>query len=128
MNKKITAEYQHTPEETGNRYHFRCGVTGARFSTAQTYHAATPQQELLLAWQTEGRSHFNQCQRCGNWVVDAAYNPLVLECVVCAPFEEEARFCPSCGARVTSRTRLCPQCAAPLYYEGVGAHDAESEK
>lgn len=128
MNKKLTAAYQIIQEETGSRYHFRCGVTGARFTNNRTYHAQTPQQELLLAWQTEGRSHFNQCQRCGNWVVDAAYNPLVLECVVCAPFEEEARFCPSCGARVLPQSRLCPQCGASLYYEGVGDHDPELKK
>lgn len=130
MNKKITAEYQLTPEENGNRYHFRCGVTGARFYTAQTYHAQTPQEELLLAWQSEGRSHFNRCRRCGNWVVDVAFNPLVLECVLCAPFEKEARFCPSCGARVSSQVRLCPRCEAPLYYEGEGvdSRDAELEE
>lgn len=128
MNEKMTAEYQQTPEETGNRYHFRCAVTGAGFSTTRTYRAATPREELLLAWQTEGRSHFNQCQRCGRWVFDVAYNPEVLECIACAPFEAEARFCPSCGVRVLSKTRLCPRCNAPLYYEGVGTYDAESEK
>lgn len=128
MSKKTTAAYQLLPEENGNRYSFQCGVTGARFSTGQTYHADSPQQEVMLAWQAEGRAHFNQCQRCGKWVVDAAYNPLVLECVVCAPFEEEARFCRSCGARVQECMRMCPACGASLYYEGVGACDAKIEK
>lgn len=57
----MTAEYQQTPGETGNCYHFHCGVTGARFSTARAYHASTPQQELLLTWYQQ----HPQCVYCG---------------------------------------------------------------
>lgn len=128
MGKKITAAYQLLPEKDGNRYRFQCGVTGARFLTRQIYRGDSPQQELLLAWQTEGRGYFNQCQRCGEWVVDAAYNPLVLECVVCSPFEEEVRFCKSCGVRVPRGSRMCSSCGASLYYEGVGFSDTKIEK
>ncbi len=128
MGKKITAAYQLLPEKDGNRYSFRCGVTGARFSTRQIYYGDSPQQELMLAWQAEGRGHFNQCRRCGEWVVDAAYNPLVLECVICAPFEDEVRFCKSCGARAPKDRRTCPVCGASLYYEGVGFCDAKIKK
>lgn len=128
MGKKITAAYQLLPEKDGNRYSFQCAVTGARFPTEQSYRGVSPQQELVDAWKTEGRRHFNQCRRCGEWVVDAAYNPLVLECVVCAPFEEEVRFCKTCGERAPKASRTCPGCGAPLYYEGVGFGDAKIEK
>lgn len=128
MGKKMIADHQLIPEETGNRYSFLCGVTGAKFPTTRIYHADTPQQELQLAWQSEGRQHFNQCQRCGKWVVDVAYNPEVLECVVCAPFEPDVHYCRSCGVRAPAQARLCPVCNAPLYYEGVGAYDPEAKK
>ncbi len=128
MGKKMMAAYRVLPEEKGNRYSFQCGVTGARFSTGQIYHGDTPGLEAALAWQAEGRAHFNRCHRCGEWVVDAAYNPLVLECVVCAPFEENARFCRFCGTRVQEDMGRCPACGASLYYEGVDSCDAETEK
>lgn len=128
MGKKITAAYQLLPEKNGNRYSFRCGITGARFFTTQIYREESPQQELMCAWQAEGRGHFNQCQRCGEWVVDAAYNPMVLECVLCAPFEEEVRFCKTCGARAPKCSRRCLVCGASLYYEGVGFYDAKMEQ
>lgn len=127
MKKDQTAEYSLLPAEHGSRYRFLCAVTGAQFSTRQSYLSDTPEQQLQLAWEHEGRSHFNQCQRCGKWVVDAAFNPEVLECIVCAPFETEARFCKSCGARVQPGARLCPACGKPLYYEGVDAYDAKTQ-
>lgn len=120
MDKSKTAEYQVIPDADGSRYSFFCGVTGARFCTERAYRADSPGQELLLAWENEGRRHFNLCRRCGKWVVDVAYNPEVLECVECAAFEDEARFCKTCGARVPARARICPACGASLYYEGVG--------
>ncbi len=118
--KSRTAEYQVIPDGDGSRYSFFCGVTGARFCTERAYRADSPGQELLLAWENEGRGHFNLCRRCGRWVVDVAYNPEVLECVECAAFEDEARFCKTCGARVPAKARICPACGASLYYEGVG--------
>lgn len=128
MDKRNTACYEALKAEDGrNRYCFFCGVTGGRFSTEQTYLEQTPQQELLAAWQREGRAHFNQCRKCGRWVFDAAYNPEVLECIECAPFELEARFCKFCGARVPVGSRTCPACGKMLYYEGVSDNDAENE-
>lgn len=127
MEKCKTADYRLLPAQGGNRYCFLCAVTGAQFSTDRVYQADDGAQELLLAWQTEGRSHFNQCHKCGRWVFDAAYNPEVLECIECAPFECEARYCKSCGVRVPAGSRTCPACGKPLYYEGVNAHDAEAQ-
>ncbi len=126
MEKKLTAEYRLVPAEAGNRYRFFCAVTGAALCTRAVYQADTPEQALLLAWAREGRSQFNQCQKCGRWVFDVAFNPEVLECIECAPFECEARYCKFCGVRVPAGSRSCPACARPLYYEGVDAYGAEA--
>lgn len=128
MEKWKTADYRLLPAQGGNRYSFICGVTGAQFLTERVYQASDSAYELALAWQDEGRVQFNQCHKCGRWVFDVAYNPEVLECIACAPFEAEARFCRSCGARVPSGGRTCPSCGKMLYYEGVDAYDAEPEK
>lgn len=122
-----TADYCLLPAQGGNRYSFICGVTGARFLTDRVYQADDGVGELLLAWQAEGRMHFNQCRKCGRWVFDVAFNPEVLECIECAPFEAEARFCKSCGVRVPAGCRTCPACGKMLYYEGVSGNDAENE-
>lgn len=127
MEKYKTAEYRLLPAQGGNRYSFICGVTGAQLLTDRVYQADDAAQELSLARQTEGRTHFNQCSKCGRWVFDVAYNPEVLECIECAPFEKEARFCKSCGVRVPAGCRTCPACGKMLYYEGVNSYDAENE-
>lgn len=128
MDKRKTAAYLLVPDVDGNRYSFTCGVTGARFCTEHAYRADDAARELLLAWEHEGRGHFNQCRKCGRWVFDVAFNPEVLECIECAPFECEARFCKSCGARITAAGgRTCPVCGKPLYYEGVDAYDPKAQ-
>lgn len=127
MEKNLTAEYQLVPAEKGSCYRFFCAVTGAALCTQEAYRAEDPEQELLLAWEREGRGQFNQCRKCGRWVFDVAYNPEVLECIACAPFECEARYCKSCGVRVPAGSRICPACGRTLYYEGVDSHDAEAQ-
>lgn len=118
-----TAGFTITACEAGHRYSFYCDASGALACTTKAYRAASPEQELQLAWETEGRQHFNQCHRCGRWVVDVAFNPDVLECVSCAPFEEEPRYCKFCGTRIRSPGRTCPVCGKLLYYEGGGGED-----
>lgn len=127
MSLKKMAAYKTVAAPGGNRYCFQCGITGAQFQTDGIYHADDPEHEALLAWEAEGRKHFNQCRRCGGWVVDVAYNPVVLECIECAPFEDEARYCKSCGVRVPTGVRICPSCGKRLYYEGVNAYDAKAK-
>lgn len=122
-----TASYRVIADSGGNRYCFVCELTGALFYTNERYLAEDPQQELQRAWEAEGRKHFNRCHKCGRWVVDAGYNPIVLECVECAPFEYEARYCKSCGVRVRDGSRKCPSCGNSLYYKGVAAYDTSSE-
>ena len=86
------------------------------------YHADTPEEELMLAWEKEGRQHFNQCRKCGRFIIDAVYNPSVFECTDCAPFEYETRYCKSCGAKIDAgaEERFCPVCKQKLHYEGSG--------
>ena len=63
MEKKLTAEYQLVPAEKGSCYRFFCAVTGAALCTQEAYRAEDPEQELLLAWEREGRGQFNQCRK-----------------------------------------------------------------
>ena len=120
MRRKTTATYEITPDICGNRYHFYCDVSGALVCVTAAYRADTPEAELLLAWEKEGRQYFNQCRKCGRWVIDAVYNPVVFECTDCAPFEYETSYCKSCGAKINAAAgeRFCPVCKQKLHYEG----------
>lgn len=119
MSKQIkTASYKIIADAGGNRYRFYCGLSGACGCTTQPYHAKTPEEELMLAWETEGKSYFNLCHKCGKWVISAVYNPEVFECTDCAPFEHETGYCKFCGAKVGDDIRFCPACNKKLHYEG----------
>lgn len=120
MEGKKTAAYGIVPGTDGNRYRFYCDVSGALACITGPYRADTPQEELMLAWEKEGRAHFNQCRRCGRWTIDAVYNPAVFECTDCAPFEYETRYCKSCGVKINAAAgeRFCPVCKQKLHYEG----------
>lgn len=119
MNGRATATYKIVADSGGNRYKFYCDVSGACVCTTKPYRADTPEEELRLAWENEGRSHFNRCHRCGKWVINAVYNPEVFECTDCAPFEYETNYCKFCGAKVSADMRFCPVCNKKLHYEGV---------
>lgn len=127
MGKGNTAMHRLVPTAEGNIYIFFCGVTGAQFQTRRAYKADSPEKELFLAWESEGRCHFNRCQKCRRWVFNVAYNPEVLECIECAPFEDEAKFCKFCGTHVPPFVKTCPTCKKPLYYEGVESYDAKTQ-
>lgn len=118
MSVKTTAAYKTVADIGGNRYKFYCDVSGACACTTKPYRADTPEAELRLAWESEGRAHFNLCHKCGRWVIDAVYNPEVFECTDCAPFELETRYCKFCGAAVDAEVRFCPVCNKKLHYEG----------
>ena len=122
MEEKKTAAYKITPDTDGNRYRFYCDASGALVCITSPYHADTPEEELMLAWEKEGRQHFNQCRKCGRFIIDAVYNPSVFECTDCAPFEYETRYCKSCGAKIDAgaEERFCPVCKQKLHYEGSG--------
>lgn len=127
MCKKKTATYKIISDAGGNRYKFFCDLSGGLVcTTVNTYRENPPEQELLLAWEQEGKMQFNICFKCGKFVSDVMYNPEVGECVECAPFEAQARFCKTCGAKVGDPGRICPACGNLLNYEGrLVLYDAE---
>lgn len=118
MEKRKTADYKIIADSDGNRYKFYCDISGAHICTTKPYHADTPEEELKLAWENEGKAFFNLCHRCGKWVIAAVYNPEVFECTDCAPFEHETGYCKYCGSRVAADVRFCPICKKKLHYEG----------
>lgn len=115
-----TSSYRLIKNEFGNIYQFFCDVSGALVWQTSAYNESNPEKELMLAWQTEGKSHFNMCHKCGKWVMDAMYNPDVLNCVMCSPIEDIPNFCPSCGAEANSSDTFCHKCGARLMYGGLG--------
>ncbi len=118
IERRKTAAYQVIPDAGGNRYKFYCDVSGAHACTTAPYKADTPEDELILAWENEGKKHFSLCHKCGKWVISAVYNPEVFECTDCAPFEHATRFCKFCGSKVSGQPRICPVCNKKLHYEG----------
>ena len=118
MGERKTASYKIIKDAGGNRYMFFCDLSGALVCTTKPYKADTPEAELLLAWKKEGKQHFNICHKCGKLVLDAMFNPKVHECVRCAPFEAESKYCKNYGKKIVEPVRDCPACGKPLYYEG----------
>lgn len=116
--KQTTAAYKAVAGPDGNRYQFYCDLSGALLCTTGPYRADTAEKELLLAWEKEGKQHFHVCHNCGRYVSDAMYNAEVWECVGCAPYEAEAKFCKSCGVKLDAPGRICPKCGQALMYQG----------
>lgn len=112
------ATYQIEADRDGNRYKFYCDLSGVLVCITKPYHADTPEKELLLAWENEGKKHFNPCHKCGMQVSNAMFNVEALECVACAPIEAEAKFCKHCGIRIEAPTKPCPACGKLLLYYG----------
>ena len=95
-----TADYTISLEPDGYYVRFYCAVSGALLCAVGPVREGPQGAALETAWQTEGRSHFNQCHRCGRWVSDVMYNADALECVECAPWKLPLYFCPECGAGI----------------------------
>lgn len=118
MQKRKTAYYKVIADSGGNRYQFFCDLTGALLCTTKAYRETGPDAELELAWEGEGKNHFQLCHKCGKWVIDAMYNADVLECVACAPWENTPEYCKYCGTKVSVSDYVCPKCNAHLIYGG----------
>ena len=118
MDAKKTAKHRIVPEETGNRYEFFCDLSNALVCTTSPIKCEDAQEELMIAWESEGRKHFNRCQKCGKWIIDAMYNPDVLTCVGCTPIEEYPDYCPECGAKTNDTGYFCHMCGTRLLYGG----------
>ena len=126
MSKNKTADYKAVADRDGHRFMFYCPVSGAHVCTTKEIYPGETDTALQLAWKAEGCQHFNQCRRCGNWVIDAVFNVEVLECVECAPYEAEPKFCKTCGARIETPGTNCQHCGSKLIYEG-GEEDHDTE-
>ena len=118
-----TAAYKKIPSQGGNRYSFFCELSGMLVCTSGTYYSENPEEELLAAWESEGRTNFNICHRCGRWVDSVVYNPDVLMCVKCAPLEETAKYCKHCGAKAKDGDIVCFVCGKKLLYGGADEND-----
>ncbi len=127
MPEKKVAIHKAVADSGGYRFLFYCDVSGAHVcTTKEIYYGDSPDAALLSAWQAEGREHFNRCHKCGRWVIDAVYNAEVLECVECAPYEAEPKFCKTCGTKIETPVKKCPACGNSLIYEGgVDSDDAK---
>lgn len=128
MQTNETAKYKSVADSGGYRFLFYCDVSDAHvYTTKEIYSADSLEEALLAAWQEEGRGHFNKCHKCGKWVMDAVYNAEVLECVECAPYETEPKYCKSCGHKIDAPVKCCPSCGKKLIYEGsVQGDDAKT--
>lgn len=115
--ENTTARYKVISDAGGNRYRFFCERSGMAMVTTKPFHAGASEEELRLAWESEGRQHFNRCGRCGKWVSDAMFNLDVSECVICTPWEEPSVYCPHCGAKTLPSDDFCRGCGARLQRE-----------
>lgn len=106
------ADYRAIPNEEGFTYEFYCDLSGAKVISVKT------SDGVSVAWEQEGKQHFNQCSRCHRWVIDAMYNPDLLCCVECVPIEEYPDYCPHCGAKTNDVAYFCHICGTRLLYGG----------
>ena len=111
-----TARYKIIAGTEGNRYQFFCDLSGALVCTSEPVFLDKPEQELNFAWESEGKKHFNKCQKCGRWISDTVYNVETLECVECTPWEEEPSYCPHCGEKAQIGDIFCAKCKNRLRY------------
>lgn len=121
MNENKTAKYQIITDAGGNRYKFFCAASGMALCITNPVRAETQEEELKIAWETEGKKLFNRCEKCGGYVSDAMYNADVLKCVDCAPWENKPKYCAHCGKEIPSSDRYCRDCGAKLQYGEVVA-------
>jgi len=117
--RHATASYRVIADGGGNRYCFFCDLSGIAICTTGLFRAASADEELRVAWENEGKQHFNLCGKCGRWVSDVMYNADVLRCVDCAPWEDIPGFCRKCGAKAATSGTVCTKCGAQLRYGEV---------
>ena len=110
--------YRIIKEGNGNRYRFFCESSGGAVCTTLPVKAEAPDDELMLAWESEGKHHFNKCGKCGKWVCNAMTNADTLQCVNCSPWENPPRFCTFCGKEIVKPSLFCDECGKKLMYGG----------
>lgn len=118
IKEKKTANYKTIHGDKGIKYQFFCDLSEALVYESEPLSGANPEEELMLIWENSGKEHFNRCHKCGKWVIDAMYNPDVLNCVKCTPIEDYPEFCPKCGAKTSDPSYFCHMCGVKLLYGG----------
>lgn len=121
MNKgKRTASYKVTADSGGWIFRFFCDSSGQLCCVTATIQADSEAAALDKAWQSEGKKHFNHCDKCGRYVSAAMFNVEENLCVDCAPWEDAyPNFCHSCGGRLSDpEAYFCPRCGAALHSGG----------
>ena len=126
------AQYQITTDADGNHYRFFCDLSGVMVCKTKPIRADTQEEELRIAWETEGKKMFNQCHKCGRWVSNVMYNADALECVDCTPWEEDltlasmehygfgtkamkkVKKCDNCGMMAPASEQFCRECGTRL--------------
>ena len=119
MKEHATAKYRIIADSGGSRYRFFCDVSGMVLCTTKPVREDTQEEELKMAWELEGKQHFNRCAKCGRWVSDPMYNADMLQCVDCAPWQEKPNYCTHCGKKLSGNDRFCEACGTRLRYGEV---------
>jgi len=119
MKAHATAKYRVIAASGGSRYRLFCDVSGMALCTTALIRGDTQEEELKIAWETEGKQHFNRCGKCGKWVSDPMYNADMLRCVDCAPWQEKPNYCSHCGNRIEPTAQYCDVCGTRLRYGEV---------
>lgn len=114
-----TAKYKIITDSVGNRYRFFCEASGAAVCTTKPIRADTQEKELSIAWEHEGKQHFNRCPKCDRFVCDTMYNADVCECVDCAPWEKSPNYCKKCGSQLSEGSTYCTDCGGRALYGEV---------
>lgn len=115
-NAQTTAPYRIISDAGGHRYRFYCERSGMAVCMTKPLMANSQEEELGLAWESEGRKHFSRCPTCGKWVSDVMYNVDTMQCVDCSPWEGPTFFCPNCGVQTSQIHPFCQNCGAKLLY------------
>lgn len=117
---KKTASYRVMTEPGGWVFRFFCDSSGQLGCVTGPIRADSEEAALDLAWQTEGRQHFNRCDKCRRYVSAAMFNLTAGQCVDCAPWEDAyPNFRHQCGVRIKDpEAYFCPNCGARLWNQG----------
>ena len=117
---KKTASYKVTADSGGWVFRFFCDSSGQLGCVTGPVRADSEASALEIAWESEGKMHFNRCDKCGRYVSAAMFNLTAGQCVDCAPWEDAyPNFCHQCGTRLQDlEGSFCPVCGARLYNTG----------
>ena len=119
MNERRTAGYKIITDSGWNRYRFFCDLSGMALCTTGPIRGNTQDEELQIAWLTEGKQYFNRCTGCGKWVSDLMYNADTLQCVDCTPWQQKPNYCIRCGKKIPTSDTFCRMCGSRLFYGEV---------